>query len=148
MVFAILIAMVIANLLFLIIGYFCIPLFAKVVTIRKSFLLPATLVFAFAGTWVFRGQPFDLGILVFFGAVGYIAKKLHFDVTPLAMGFILGPPMEYAFGQTIILAQNNLLGYVTVERPITAVIFFLTPVLTYLMWRRSTKLRSRFGVEE
>jgi len=105
-------------------------------------LLPLTLVFAFAGTWIFRGQPFDLGVLVFFGAFGYVAKKLHFDVTPMAMGFILAPILEYSFGQTIILAQGNLLYYIFVERPITAIIVLGTPVLTYLMWRRSTRLRS------
>ena len=64
------------------------------------------------------------------------------------MGFILGPPMEYAFGQTVILAQSNLLGYIAVERPITLVIFLMTPILTYLMWRRSVRLRQKFGVEE
>ena len=127
--------------MFLFIGYFCIPLFAKIVTIRKSFLLPLTLVFAFAGTWVFRGQPFDLGVLVFFGAFGYIAKKLHFDVTPMAMGFILGPILEYSFGQTMVLSQGNLPYYIFVERPITAVIVLGTPVLTYLLWRRSARLR-------
>ena len=94
LVFAILTAMVFANVLFLFIGYVCIPLFAKVVTIRKSILLPLTLVFAFAGTWIFRSQPFDLAVLVFFGAFGYIMKKHHFDVSPMAMGFILGPTLE------------------------------------------------------
>ena len=148
MVFAILTAMVLANILFLVIGYVCIPLFAKVVTMRKSFLLPLTLVFAFAGTWVFRGQPFDLGVLVFFGAFGYIAKKLHFDVTPMAMGFILGPTLEYSFGQSITLSSGNLLSYVMFERPIAAAIFVVTPILTYLMWRRSARLRKQFGAEE
>ena len=38
LVFAILIAMVLANILFLGIGYLSIPFFARVVTIRKSFL--------------------------------------------------------------------------------------------------------------
>ena len=141
LVFAILVSMVLANILFLFIGYFCIPLFARIVTIRKSFLLPLTLVFAFAGTWVFRGQPFDLAVLVFFGAFGYAAKKLHFDVTPMAMGFILGPILEYSFGQTVILSQGNLPYYLFVDRPVTAVIIVGTPVLTYLMWRRSTRLR-------
>ncbi|MAF49191.1 MAG: tripartite tricarboxylate transporter permease [Rhodospirillales bacterium] len=148
LVFAILIAMVLANILFIFIGYICIPLFAKVVTIRKSLLLPLTLIFAFAGTWVFRSNPYDLAILVFFGAFGYMAKKLHFDVTPLAMGFILGPPMEYAFGQTIILAQDNMLGYILFERPISAVIIIATPAITYLMWRRSMRLRRQFGTTD
>lgn len=145
LVFAILVAMIIANILFLVIGYFSIPFFAKVVTIRKSFLLPLTLVFAFAGTWVFRAQPFDLGVLVFFGMFGYIAKKLHFDVTPMAMGFILGPTLEYSFGQSVQLSDGDLVSYMLFERPISAVIFALTPFLTYLMWRRNVRLRSQFS---
>lgn len=148
MVFAILTAMALANVLFLIIGYICIPLFAKIVTMRKSFLLPLTLVFAFAGTWVFRGQPFDLGVLVFFGAFGYIAKKLHFDVTPMAMGFILGPTLEYSFGQSVTLSSGNLMNYVMFERPIAAAIFIVTPILTYLMWRRSVRLRQQYEEEQ
>lgn len=145
LVFAILIAMVLANILFIFIGYLCIPFFAKVVTIRKSLLLPLTLIFAFAGTWIFRSNPYDLAILVIFGALGYIAKKLHFNVTPLAMGFILGPPMEYAFGQTVILAQGNLLGYIAIERPITAGLLLATPLITWVMWRRNVRLRKQFA---
>ena len=145
LVFAILIAMVLANILFLGIGYLCIPFFARVVTIRKSFLLPITLVFAFAGSWVFRAQPFDLAVLVFFGAFGYIAKKLHFDVTPMAMGFILGPTLEYSFGQSITLSNGQLFSYMVFERPITSVILALTPFITFLMWRRSNRLRKQFG---
>jgi putative tricarboxylic transport membrane protein len=148
LVFAILVAMALANILFLGIGYLCIPFFARVVTIRKSFLLPLTLVFAFAGSWVFRAQPFDLAVLVFFGAFGYIAKKLHFDVTPMAMGFILGPTLEYSFGQSITLSNGELFGYMLFERPITAVILTLTPIVTFLMWRRSNRLRKQFGTEK
>lgn len=148
LVFAILIAMVIANILFLGIGYVCIPLFARVVSLRKSFLLPITLVFAFAGTWVFRAQPFDLAVLVFFGAFGYISKKIHFDVTPMAMGFILGPTLEYSFGQSVTLSSGHLFSYMLFERPITGAIFAITPVITYLMWRRSNRLRNQFGVDE
>jgi putative tricarboxylic transport membrane protein len=141
LVFAILVAMVFANLLFLILGYFAIPLFAKVVTVRKSLLLPLTVVFAFAGSYVPRSDPFDLLVLVFFGAFGYLAKKLAFSVTPMVMAFILGKELEYAFGQTLVLAQGELMRYVFLERPITAVIVLATPVITYVMWRRSARLR-------
>jgi putative tricarboxylic transport membrane protein len=141
LVYAILVAMVCANVLFLVLGYFCIPLFAKVVGIRRSILLPVTVVFAFAGCYVPRSDPMDLMMLVCFGAFGYAAKKLRFDVTPMVMAFILTPTIEYSFGQTIILSQGNLLGYITIDRPITAGILLLTPLLTFLMWRRSARLR-------
>ncbi|MFC1665750.1 tripartite tricarboxylate transporter permease [Pseudomonadota bacterium] len=148
LVFAILVAMIIANVLFLFIGKFSIPIFAKVVTIRKSILVPLTMVFAFAGCWIFRAQPGDLAVLIAFGIIGYICKKFAFDVTPMAMGFILGPILEYSFGQTVTLAQGNLLHYMLIERPITAVIFAATPVVTFLLWRRSMRMRSKFGGSE
>jgi putative tricarboxylic transport membrane protein len=141
LVYAILVAMVCANVLFLIIGYFTIPLFARVVMIRKSILLPLTVVFAFAGCYVPRSDPFDLLVLVFFGAFGYCAKKLSFDVTPMVMAFILGPIIEYSIGQTLVLSQGAMLHYIFIERPITAAIVLLTPVLAYLMWRRVTRIR-------
>ena len=65
LVYALLIVMILANVLFLFIGYALIPLFAKVVTIRKSALLPLTAIFAFAGSYVYRSEPFDLLVLVF-----------------------------------------------------------------------------------
>jgi putative tricarboxylic transport membrane protein len=141
LVYAIMIAMVLANVLFLVLGYFLIPLFAKVVTLRKALLLPLTVVFAFAGTYVFRSDPMDLYFLVIFGAFGYAAKKLQFDVTPMVMGFILGPLLEYAFGQTVTLAQGNLTGYLLFDRPIAVAILAVTPFITYGLWRRSARLR-------
>ena len=148
LVYAILIAMVMANVMFLVLGYFLVPLFAKIVTIRKGLLLPLTIVFAFAGSYVFRSDPLDLVILSIFGVFGYLAKKLHFDVTPMVMGFILGPILEYSFGQTMTMSQGDLFGYITGERPITVVIVVLTPLITYYLWRRSARLRSDFGVSE
>lgn len=140
--------MVAANVLFLVLGYFAIPLFAKVVTIRRSVLLPLTIVFAFAGSYVFRSDPFDLGILIFFGVFGYAAKKLRFDVTPMVMGFILGPILEYSFGQTMSLSQGNLLGYLFLDRPITSGILIATPFITAYLWWRSRRMRRAHAIED
>jgi putative tricarboxylic transport membrane protein len=144
LVFAILIAMVFANILFLVLGYFLIPFFARVVTIRKGLLLPLTIVFAFAGSYVFRSDPFDLVILVVFAVFGYTAKKMKFDVTPMVMGFILGPILEYSFGQTIAMAQDDMFGYIIFQRPITVAILVLVPFVTYYLWRRSARMRRDF----
>lgn len=147
-VFAILIAMAFANILFLILGYVLIPAFARVVTIRKGLLLPLTVVFAFAGSYVFRSDPMDLLVLVFFGMFGYAAKKLHFDVTPMVMGFILGPILEYSFGQTVTLAQGNFLGYVILDRPITVAILIVTPLIIYALWRKRSRMQHDLAAAE
>jgi putative tricarboxylic transport membrane protein len=144
-VFALLVAMLLANILFLTLGYLTIPIFARIVTVRKSVLLPVITIFAFAGSYVFRSDPFDLKILVFFGALGYVARKLHFDVSPMVMAFILGPILEYSFGQTISLAGGNLLHYVFVDRPFAAAIFVLIPVMSVLLAVKAVRRRRKVG---
>ena len=42
------------------------------------------------------------------------------------MGFILGSPLEYAFGQTIAMSQDDLLGFTQRERQGMLAIFILT----------------------
>ena len=141
LVFAILIAMVVANFLFLAIGYAVIPLFAKVVTIRRAMLLPLTVVLAFAGSYIYRSDPNDLIILVCFGAFGYIARKVKMDVTPMVMGFILGPILEYSFGQTMSMSKGDLAGFILFDRPISAAILVLAPMLIYYLYSRTNSLR-------
>ena len=79
--------------------------------------------------------------MLFFGIFGYILKKLQFDVTPLVMAFILAPSLEYAFGQTLSLGDDNVLMYLLSERPIAALIIVSTPVITWKLFQRSKKLR-------
>jgi putative tricarboxylic transport membrane protein len=141
LVFGILVAMVLANVLFLVIGYLTIPLFARIVTIRKSLLLPLTVIFALTGAYAYQSNEFDIFILIFFGLFGYAARKLRFDVSPMVMGFILGPVLEYALGQTMSMSQGAFATFVFVDRPIASVVLIATPVVTFLLWHRAAKLR-------
>ncbi len=135
-VFAILIAMVFANLMFLVIGYLSIPFFSRLVMIKTSVLIPIVIMFAFAGAYVFRSDPVDLLMLVGFGIFGILARIGKFDVMPMVMGFILGPPMEYAFGQTVAMGNDNTIGFLFSERFGALGILMATPIIGYLLWRR------------
>ena len=146
LVFGIIMAMIWANVLFLFVGYVTIPFFSRIVTVRKSVLLPLIAIFAFAGSYVYRSDPFDLIVLVVFGGFGYICKKLHFDVSPMVMAFILGPILEYAFGQTLNMAGGNMLGYLSSERPAAGILFLLVPVVSFFFWYRTLKQRRKRAV--
>jgi len=142
-VFAILIAMVFANVLFLIIGYVTIPLFARVVTIRRSLLIPVTIMLAFAGTYLARGNPFDIVTLIGFGLVGIAARTARFDVAPMVMGFILGRELEYTFGQTLALAGEDWMRFAFVERIGMTAVLIATPIIGILLGTRMNRLRQR-----
>lgn len=135
-VFAILIAMVFANLMFVVIGYLAVPFFSRIVTIKTSLLIPLVIMFAFAGAFVFRSDSVDLLMLVGFGAFGLLARAAKFDVMPMVMGFILGGPMEYAFGQTVAMAGNAPFTFLFTERLGMVFLLAATPVVAFLLWRR------------
>jgi putative tricarboxylic transport membrane protein len=140
-VFAILIVMLFANVIFWFIGHYTIPLFSRVVTIKKSLLIPITIMLAFTGTYLARSNPFDLVTLVGFGIIGLAARRAAFDVMPMVMGFILGRELEYSFGQTISLAGDNLLQFALTERLGMTAIVVATPILGTLIGLRMNRLR-------
>jgi len=53
----------------------------------------------------------------------------------------LAPPLEYAFGQTMSLGNENVLMYLLSEKPIATFILCVTPLITWKLWQRSKKLR-------
>ncbi len=135
-VFGILVAMVLANLMFIVIGYLSIPLFARIVTIKTGLLMPIVIMFAFAGAYVFRSNPTDLLILVAFGLFGLLARAAKFDVMPMVMGFILGGALEYSFGQTVAMAGTNPLQFMFTERIGMTAVLIATPIVGFILWRR------------
>jgi putative tricarboxylic transport membrane protein len=147
-VFAILVAMVFANLLFLVIGYLSIPFFSRIVTIKNSMLIPVVIMFAFAGSYVYRSDPVDLLMLVGFGAFGVLARAAKFEVMPMVMGFILGEPLEYAFGQTMAMSEGNLIAFALAERQGMLAILVATPLIGYYLWRRMSQVSRRKFAEQ
>ena len=101
---------------------------------------PAGVMFAFAGAYVFRSDSVDLLMLVGFGAFGIVARLARFDVMPMVMGFILGPPMEYAFGQTIAMSNGNAFGFFIGDRLGALGILLAIPVVGFLLWRRMRRI--------
>ena len=147
MIYGIMVAMILANVLFVLIGYLTIPIFARIVTVRKAILLPLITIFAFAGSYVYRSNPFDLIVLVTFGGFGYVCRKLHFDVSPMVMAFILGPILEYSFGQTLNMARGDLFHYLTFDRPTAGVIFLIIPVVSIWFWQKTLRKRRKTDIK-
>ena len=99
-------------------------------------LVPIVIMFAFAGAYVFRSDPTDVLMLVAFGLFGLLARAAKFDVMPMVMGFILGGPLEYAFGQTVAMAGNSPFEFLFTERLGMVAVLIATPIIGYLLWRR------------
>jgi len=57
--------------------------------------------------------------MMVFGFIGYLFKKFGYEPAPLVLALVLGPIMERAFRQSLIISSGSPLIFVT--RPISAV---------------------------
>ena len=112
-------------------------------TIKRSLLIPITIMLAFAGTYLARGSVFDIVTLIGFGLVGIAAREAKFDVAPMVMGFILGRELEYSFGQTLALAGSDWIRFAFTERLGMTALVLATPVIGTLLGIRMKRFRDR-----
>jgi TctA family transporter len=116
----IVVSMWIGNLMLLVINLPLVGIWVKLLTIPYRVLAPAVLLFCCIGTFSVNNSTFDIGVMAFFGVLGYLLRELEFDPTPLLLAFILGPMMEDNFRRAMLLSDGN--PGVFVESPVSAVL--------------------------
>lgn len=83
-------ALLIANVMLLIMNIPLIGLFTRMLTIPLWFTVPAIAAVSAVGVYAVHSTTFDLVLMVALGVLGYILRKMHFPMSPLIPGFVLG----------------------------------------------------------
>src|SRR6202008_2703184 len=116
-------SMYIGNVMLLILNLPLVPLFAQVLRMPVYVLYPLILGVSLVGVYSASGSLFDLGLLMVFGLLGYLMRKLDYPAAPLILGLALGSGMERALRQSLMMSQGEL--SILVSRPISAVMLSL-----------------------
>lgn len=119
LVYSIFIAMLVSSLMMLICELYGVRIFVKLLAIPKHILLPIILVLCFVGAFGLGNRIFDVGVIVFFGLIGYGFVKCKIPQTPFIIGLILGPMAETNLRRGLMLSDGNFMGFLT--QPISAV---------------------------
>jgi putative tricarboxylic transport membrane protein len=65
--------------------------------------------------------------MMFFGVVGYFMRKFEFEPGPIMLAFVLGPMLEQAVRQAMIISHGSLMIFFT--RPLSGVLCIVTLTL-------------------
>jgi putative tricarboxylic transport membrane protein len=123
-------SMYIGNIMLVLLNIPLIKLFVQILRVRLSILAPLIVTVVMVGAYSLNNAAFDMWVLIAFGIVGYLARKTGFSMAPLALTFVLGPVMENAFRQSLLISNGSLAIFVT--RPITATILCIAVVMVLL----------------
>jgi putative tricarboxylic transport membrane protein len=140
LLYALLLSIVFANILFLALGYLLLKPFARAIQLKKAYLIPVIVALAFVGT-LSTGTGSDLGIMFVAGICAYILRKLKFDLAPLIIAFVLAEPVELRLSQSMLYARGDILGYLFIDRPIASV--FLLAGIAWILGMIFRRLRRR-----
>jgi putative tricarboxylic transport membrane protein len=123
-------SMYIGNILLLIMSIPLVGLFVKILRVRATILAPITVLITLVGVYTVNYDVFDIGLVVVFGALGYLMKKLGFDPGPLVLAFILGSLLEDSLRRSLLLFDGDPTGFLT--RPISGTLLVLFLVVAVL----------------
>lgn len=120
-------SMYIGNILLLIMSIPLVGLFVRILRVRAAILAPITALITMLGAYTINNSMFDVALVVFFGAVGYLMKKFGFDPGPLVLAFVLGSLLESSLRRSLLVLNGDLAGFFT--RPISAVLLVVFVVV-------------------
>ncbi|MCI0753639.1 tripartite tricarboxylate transporter permease [Teichococcus vastitatis] len=101
-------SMYLGNLAGLVIVLATVPLFAAVMRIPFSFVAPVILIVCAIGAYTISNSVFDIWIMLAFGLVGYVFKKLDYPLAPMVLALVLGDRAEDAFRQALLGSGGSL----------------------------------------
>jgi putative tricarboxylic transport membrane protein len=139
-VWPIIASMYVGNVMLVILNLPMVPLFASLLRVPYRVLYPTIIVVSLVGVYSVNNSVFDVLLCVIFGTLGYIMRKTGFPAPPLVLAFILGPMIEKALRQSLLISGGDMTIFL--RRPWSAsflVVLVLLIVVPLLLGNRGGK---------
>ncbi|MBI5068128.1 MAG: tripartite tricarboxylate transporter permease [Deltaproteobacteria bacterium] len=111
-------SMYIGNVMLLVLNLPLVGMWAKLLKVPYAFLAPMIMVLTLVGVFSVGNSVFDIWVMLALGVLGYLARKLAFDLGPLLLAFVLGPIMERSLRQSLLMSGGR--PGIFLARPISA----------------------------
>ncbi len=139
-------SMYVGNVILLVLNLPLIGLWVQLLRVPYGLLFPLILLFCAIGVWSEAGNPADLVVLLVFGVVGYLMKKVAYEPAPLVLAFVLGRMAEESLRQSLLLSRGS--AAILVTRPLASTLLTLAvaaAVLPIVVPRVRARVAARRG---
>jgi putative tricarboxylic transport membrane protein len=120
-------SMYIGNAMLLVLNLPLIGIWIRLLRVPYALLFPFILLFCLIGSYSVSNNVGDGLVMWVFGILGYLLRKFDYEAAPLILALVIGPMMEEALRQSLILSAGSFTIFV--ERPISAGFIFAAALL-------------------
>lgn len=118
------VAFIVMQFVILVIGGLGTPLWIKILSIPRTILMPAVMMFGFIGAYSLSNNLKDATMALIFGIIGYFMKKYSIPGAPVVLGLILGPMAEQNLNRTLLIYEGD--WTILFTRPIAGVLMLVS----------------------
>lgn len=122
LVWGLLVSFLIGHFILLLLNLPLAPVFAQLLRLKYGYLYPMIIFTAFLGAYAVANQSFSLWVVLIFGVIGYLMKRLRIPIAPLVLGLVIGPLLETSLIQTSAIGRGDVLGTVLASGTATGII--------------------------
>ena len=108
----------VANLFAVLVNLAFIPAFIWVLRMPFAVLAPMIFILCVVGGYAPTQDMHDVWLMLLFGVVGYLLRKLDYPMAPMVLAIVLGPLAETSMRQSLLIAHGSPSIFFT--RPIAA----------------------------
>jgi len=106
-VWSLIASLLIANIMLLILNVPMVKVFVRILSVPSWVLLPGVTMVAFVGIFSLTGSSFDMQLMVAFGVMGWLFRKLDIPTVPVILGILLGNAMEDNLRRAMVLSDGD-----------------------------------------
>jgi putative tricarboxylic transport membrane protein len=135
-------ALLIANFVLLVMNVPMVKVFVKILQVPSWILLPGVTMVAFVGIFSLTGSAFDMQLMVAFGVMGWVFRKLDIPTVPVILGILLGNSMEDNLRRAMVLSDGDwtylFSSPIAIGLWLAAVLGFVAPIFLRTVLKKPT----------
>ena len=129
-IYAVYLLFIIANLIMLPLGWWCIKVAKQILKVPRSVLMPIIMLFCVVGSFAINNTAFDVTVMLVAGVAAWVLEENGFPVAPAILGVVLGGMLEENFITSMIKSDGNMTAFLA--RPIAASLGAMTLAVWFL----------------
>jgi putative tricarboxylic transport membrane protein len=101
-------SMYLGNIVAVIMVLLTVPIFAALMRVPFFVIAPLIVIICTVGAYSVSNSYLDVVMMMGFGVLGYLFKKLHYPLAPLVLAIVIGDKAEDAFRQSMLMSRGSL----------------------------------------
>ncbi|MHB8769918.1 MAG: tripartite tricarboxylate transporter permease [Syntrophales bacterium] len=136
-------SMYIGNVMLVIQNMPMIGLWVRLLKVPYKVLMPLIITISAVGVFATDNNIFDMWVMLTFGVVGYVMRKLDYPAAPMVLALVLGPMVEMSLRQSLTISHGSMAIFFS--RPISATLAVIAILSLFAPLFRIIWIRWRAG---